>query len=407
MDLSYLAAGPIAGGDPVAAQFGRFGVTTPKLLDGALVLGAYLVGIISLHLGYRAGGRTWVRRHGLIWRSGRKKRLVSGFYPEMLIFTACAILVMVVDLAITQVSLLDTVTGWPGITFAVLAFVIAVVTIYSVYTVGAARKDPAEKPGDVRRLARAYTNYAPYSIILFCGGSIVLVMLARQFGYDQQNFNIAAAHVQDVLADAARLHAAHLAALPADRAGAAFAYAQALSTIENAFGQITLATNLLQDQMNPVFIFATAVFAVNILIRFTPAKNAFLDGARDMTMVSSGIAIGLCVVFGLYIYFYSYADLLEAAIEKLRVIGPSAALGEWGMTQRYNEVFVALNERKNLFGFLKAIGGEGSGIATFVFGVQFALDRLADRDERKGRVEITPFKEWREARLKDTVKAQG
>jgi hypothetical protein len=356
--------------------------------------------MLSLHLGYRAGGRTWVRRHGLVWRSGRKRRLVSGFYPEMLIFTACAILVLVVDLAITEVSLLETLTGSPGLSAGVIAAVTAIVVAYSIYTVTGARKDAAEKPGDVRRLARAYTAYAPYSIILFCGGSIVLVMLARQFGYDQQTFNAAAAHVQDFLRQAETLHGQHLAVLATgNRTVAAFDYAQALSTIENAFGQITLATNLLQDQMNPVFIFATAVFAVNILIRFTPAKNAFLDGARDMTMISTGIAIGLCVVFGLYVYFYSYADLLEAAIEKLRVIGPSPALGEWGMTQRYNEVFVALNERKNLFGFLKAIGGEGSGIATFVFGVQFALDRLADRDERAGRVEITPFKEWRAARL--------
>ncbi|MES1202847.1 MAG: hypothetical protein ABUS57_15530, partial [Pseudomonadota bacterium] len=379
-------------------QFGRFGVSTPKLFDGALVLGAYLIGILSLHLGFRAGGRTWVRRHGLVWRSGKKRRLVSGFYPEMLIFTACAILVLVVDLAITRVSLIETLAGWPTLSAGVVAAVIAIVVVYSVHTVLAARTDPAEKPGDVRRLARAYTAYAPYSIVLFCGGSIVLVMLVRQFGFDQQAFNAAAAHVQDVLGKAEALHARHLAALPSDRTLAAFDYAQALSTIENAFGQITLATNLLQDQMNPVFIFATAVFAVNILIRFTPAKNAFLDGARNMTLVSTAAAIGLCVLFGLYVYFYSYADLLEAAIQKLSGLGPSPALGAWDMTQRYNEVFVALNERKNLFGFLKAIGGEGSGIATFAFGVQFALDRLADRDEKKGRVEITPFNEWREAR---------
>jgi hypothetical protein len=316
----------------------------------------------------------------------------------MLIFTACAILVLVVDLAITRVSLIETLAGWPALSAGVVAAVIVIVVVYSVHTVLAARTDPAEKPGDVRRLARAYTAYAPYSIVLFCGGSIVLVMLARQFGYDQQAFNAAAAHVQDVLGQAEVLHARHLAALPSDRTLAAFDYAQALSTIENAFGQITLATNLLQDQMNPVFIFATAVFAVNILIRFTPAKNAFLDGARNMTLVSTAAAIGLCVLFGLYVYFYSYADLLEAAIQKLSGLGPSSALGAWDMTQRYNEVFVALNERKNLFGFLKAIGGEGSGIATFAFGVQFALDRLADRDEKKGRVEITPFSEWRDAR---------
>ncbi len=399
MDLFFLAAGV----DPIAAQYGRFGLNTPKLYDAGLVLIAYLLGLLSLHLGYRGGGRTWVRRHGLVWRAGKKRRLVSGFYPEMLIFTACAILVLVVDLAISQVSLLETVSSYPFMTVGLIVFVIAVVTAYSIQTVLGARRDPAEKPVDLRRLARAYTAYAPYSIILFCGGSIVLVMLARQFGFDQQTFNVAAAHVMDVLTDAEGLHKLHLRDASTDRALAVFEYGQALATIETAFGQITLATNLLQDQMNPVFIFATAVFAVNILIRFTPAKNAFLDGARNMTMVSTGAAIGLCVIFGLYVYFYSYADLLEAAIEKMRLLGPATVLGEWSMTQRYNEVFVALNERKNLFGFLKAIGGEGSGIATFVFGVQFALDRLADRDEASKRIEITPYKEWRETRQSKLV----
>jgi len=70
--------------------------------------------------------------------------------------------------------------------------------------------------------------------------------------------------------------------------------------------------------------------------------------------LTTGLAIGLCVLFGLYVYFYSYADLLAAAIEKLRGLGPSPALGAWDMTQRYNEVFVALNERISalqMFGF--------------------------------------------------------
>jgi hypothetical protein len=46
-------------------------------------------------------------------------------------------------------------------------------------------------------------------------------------------------------------------------------------------------------------------------------------------------------------------------------------------------------------------------MATFVFGVQFALERLADREEKRaGRVEITPFKEWRQARIQARTAAR-
>jgi hypothetical protein len=142
------------------------------------------------------------------------------------------------------------------------------------------------------------------------------------------------------------------------------------------------------------------VFAINILIRFTPAKNAFLDGARSATMVSTAGAIGLCFLLGLITYFHSYAGLLADCIASMSGLAPETRLGAWDMTQRYNELFVSLNERKNLFGLIKAVGGEGSGMATFAFGVQFALERVADREEAKaGRAEILPFQDWRAARL--------
>jgi hypothetical protein len=393
--LLFLAAAS----DPIAAQWGRYGISTPKLQDFALVAGVYLAGLLFLHLGYRAGGRTWVRRHGLVWRAGKKRRLVSGFYPEMLIFTACALLVLVVDLAIPNVTLLEIITRQWTIALGVLAFVFAVVASYSVHTVRAARNDPGETRFDRKRLARAYTLYAPYTISFFCGGALVLVMLAREFGYDQAAFDREAAGVRALFAAAQALRAAHLHDLAADGARASLDYAQALSTIETAFGRISLATTLLQDQMNPVFIFATAVFAINILIRFTPARNAFLDGARNLTLISTAAAIGLCVLFGLYVYFYSYSAMLDDAAQRLAGLSPSTRLGAWDMTRRYNEVFVSLNDSKNLFGFLKAIGGEGSGMATFVFGVQFALDRIQEREEKKpGAAEILPYKDWRAAR---------
>ena len=270
--------------------FTSLGVDPAKGADVLLVGIAYLIALVSLFFGYRGGGRTWVRRHGLVWREGLRRKLISGFSPGALIVTASATLVLVVDMAIPDVTLWAVLTQHPWIAAAAFAFVTLIVVVYSIKTVRGARGDPKEKPGDLRRLARAYTAYAPYSIILFCGGALVLIMLALQFAHDQALFDAEAARVRALFADAERLHGLHIAS--ADSEAATFGYAQTLATIETAYGRLALAANLLQDQMNPVFIFATTVFAINILIRFTPAKKAFLDGARSATMVSTAGAIG-------------------------------------------------------------------------------------------------------------------
>jgi hypothetical protein len=44
---------------------------------------------------------------------------------------------------------------------------------------------------------------------------------------------------------------------------------------------------------------------------------------------------------------------------------------------------VELNRSKNLLGFAQTIGGEGSGLALFAAAIQFTLDRIPGRSERK------------------------
>jgi hypothetical protein len=133
--------------------------------------------------------------------------------------------------------------------------------------------------------------------------------------------------------------------------------------------------------MNPTFLFAASIFFVNILIAATPIKNAFLSGARAITQVSTAIAIGGVLLMGLLIYFGSYSVLIEEALKALAHVRPDPALGEWEATRRYNEVVVELNARRNLLGFAGAMGGEGSGVAIFAAGIQFAVDRTTKPKE--------------------------
>ena len=49
------------------ALFSNLGLDPAKARDVLLIAAAYVAALLSLVLGYRAGGRTWVRRHGLVW----------------------------------------------------------------------------------------------------------------------------------------------------------------------------------------------------------------------------------------------------------------------------------------------------------------------------------------------------
>ena len=53
------------------------------------------------------------------------------------------------------------------------------------------------------------------------------------------------------------------------------------------------------------------------------------------------------------------------------------------LSQRFNEMVVELNRSRNLLGFVQAVGGEGSGLALFAAAIQFTLDRIPGRSERK------------------------
>jgi hypothetical protein len=157
----------------------------------------------------------------------------------------------------------------------------------------------------------------------------------------------------------------------------------ALTFLEDAIGQIAVSQNILQDQMNPVFIFAAVIFGVNILIVLSPIRQAFMQGAIDLTHILTAIAIGGILIAGFVSYFVSYAEIIQDTLARMQAARPDASLGAWELSQRYNEMVVELNRSKNLLGFVQAIGGEGSGLALFAAAIQFTLDRIPGREQRK------------------------
>lgn len=108
-----------------------------------------------------------------------------------------------------------------------------------------------------------------------------------------------------------------------------------------------------------------------------------LYSTRTQCLLSTAIAIAGILIASFVSYFLSYADVIQDTLGRMEAARPDAALGAWDSSQRYNEMVVQLNRSKNLLGFAQAIGGEGSGLALFAAAIQFTLDRIPGRSERK------------------------
>jgi hypothetical protein len=343
-------------------------------LDFTALAVAYAIGVGFLLLGYLLAGPVWVERHSIQLSGPGAPRRVSGFWGEWFLFTACAGVAATVR-AFTDVAIVANVLApYALAAFSVFFAVLALVLVYSSSVVAGAKRDGKDRVY-CARLRAAYLPYAVYAAILFAGGIMVLALLGVEFAHDQRAFDQQAEVVRGSVS----------AAVSAASAGAdpAAAARQALTYLEDAIGQIAVSQNILQDQMNPVFIFAAVIFGVNILIVLSPIRSAFMQGAIDLTHILTAIAVGGILIAGFVSYFVSYADVIQDTLARMQAARPDAALGAWELSQRYNEMVVELNRSRNLLGFVQAIGGEGSGLALFAAAIQFTLDRIPGRDERK------------------------
>jgi hypothetical protein len=343
-------------------------------LDLTALAVAYAIGVGLLLLGYVLAGPVWVERHSIQLAGPGRPRRVSGFWGEWALFSACAAVAATVR-GFTDVQIMRDVLAQHWLAaLGVVAAVSLIVLVYSRSVVAGARRDGKDKAYRAR-LASAYVPYAVYSAILFAGGIMVLGLLGVEFAHDQQDFNAQADVVRQSVSQA--VSAAQAEGDPLDAAR------RSLTFLEDAIGQIAVSQNILQDQMNPVFIFAAVIFAVNILIVLSPIRQAFMQGAIDLTHILTAVAIGGILIAGFVSYFVSYAEVIQDTLARMEAARPAASLGAWELSQRYNEMVVELNRSKNLLGFVQAIGGEGSGLALFAAAIQFTVDRIPGREERK------------------------
>jgi len=330
---------------------------------------AYALGVVALLLGYVFAGPVWVERHSIQLSGPGMPRRVSGFWGEFFLFTACAGVALTVRVFTDVAIVADLLIPNAGAALSVFVTVLALVLIYSMSVVAGAKRE-GKNSGYRARLRAAYLPYAVYAAILFAGGIMVLALLGVEFAHDQRDFN-AQADLVRASVDAAT---SSMAASGDPLAAAA----RALTFLEDAIGEIAVSQGILQDQMNPVFI-----FAVNILIVLSPIRSAFMQGAIDLTHILTAIAVAGILIAGFVSYFVSYAEVIQDTLARMQAAHPDAALGAWELSRRYNEMVVELNRSKNLLGFAQAIGGEGSGLALFAAAIQFTVDRIPGREQRK------------------------
>jgi hypothetical protein len=343
-------------------------------LDYSVLAAAYALGVALLLLGYVAAGPVWVERHSIQLAGPGHPRRVSGFWGEWFLFTACVGVAATVR-AFTDVAIVrDVMLPYAAVALGVFVTVLVLVLLYSNSVVSGAKRE-GKNAIYCARLRAAYLPYAGYAAILFAGGIMVIALLGVEFMHDQLDFNTQASAVRQSVSAAVGAAGAPGEPVETARLGLTF--------LEDAIGQIAVSQNILQDQMNPVFIFAAVIFAVNILIVLSPIRQAFMQGAIDLTHILTGVAVAGVMIAGFVSYFLSYADLIEDVLAQMRAARPAAELGAWELSQRYNEMVVELNRSKNLLGFVQAIGGEGSGLALFAAAIQFTLDRIPGKAERR------------------------
>lgn len=348
-----------------------------------VVAAAFLVALFFLWGGYHRGHYAWAVKHALIYRSGEKRAYWTGFTGEAVLCFFAAIAALVVIFFTADVTLVGVLERWWWVIPPILLFVWYFIQLHSKGVVEKTRKT-GRSAWYVAQIRAAYRWYDFYSVSLFGMGAMIILVLLAQFFHDGAAF----------ARDADAIQAAFSQARQIAGGGTEEAYRQAMAQAEIGFSKVALGHKLLQIQFNPLFIFAGTLITINILIRFSPLKGLFTGDALNMTAIFTYGPLVLIGLAGLLVYLNVYEVMLEQALVQLQAFTPPPTFGDWEMAERHGQMVTELSNARNIFGFGQAIGGEGGGFAILAWGVQTALEKIADnkREEAPPRM---PLKKWR------------
>lgn len=354
------------------------------LADAAVVAVAYAAALIFLFAGYRHAGEIWVLRHAVITQGIDKRNVWGGEWGETIIVTFAAISALVVIFFTNDVTLIETVLGHPLAIGLFLLLATVCIWAHSASTVRKARA-MGRREVYVLRLRDTYIRYNFYTMCLFGMGALIVSMLIAQFHHDGAVFSEEAARITAAFAEAQRL--------ASEDGGSHAAYARAVAEAETGFSGIALAGKALQNQFNPMFIFAGTLIVINIAINLTKMKGMFTGGAVSMTALFTYGPLVVIGAVGLLVYLNVYEVMLSDSLARLQSLTPPARFGDWELSQRHAQMVVEMSNARNIFGFAQTIAGEGGGFAILAWGVQTALEKIGDtKDAEKVRMPLKKFR---------------
>lgn len=353
------------------------------LIDAGIVAVAFVIALFFLWGGYHRGHYAWAVKHALIFKVGSRRGYWSGFVGEAVLCGFAAIAACVVIFFTADTSLAAVLQRWWWVIPPVLLFVWYFIQLHSKGVV-AKTIEGGRSAWYVRQVRAAYRWYDFYSVAMFGMGAFIIMMLLAQFLYDGAAF----------ARDADAIEASFSQARQMAGGGTLDAYSRAMAQAEAGFSQVALGHKQLQIQFNPLFIFAGTLISINILIRFSPLKGLFTGDALNMTAVFTYGPLVLIGFAALLVYLNVYEVMLEDALAHLQAFRPPAMFGDWQMSERHGQMVIELSNARNIFGFGQAIGGEGGGFAILAWGIQTALEKIADHkaDQTPPRM---PLKRWR------------
>ncbi|MFN3959878.1 MAG: hypothetical protein ACK4NP_08200 [Parvularculaceae bacterium] len=337
-------------------------VTAIVILCGWLIASAFLTAA------YWRAGPIWIERHSLRFKLAGKDRRCSGAIGEMALLAACALLLWAVDATTPEMDFIAVIARHPWWALGALVFVSAIIAAYTASAV--AHPDPATK----KRLQQTYAIYAPYSTLLFGGGMVLIYCIVTQFIADTAAFNAAGGEI------VARAGGAAVETAAGAQRAVEFTYVDAMMLLARA-----------KNQMTPVFIFAIAIFSINLLILYTPMRGLYTTNAVFLTNVSTLVAIGAVAAAGAVLYVVSYNAFIQDYMAALAGL-PRELVGAEPMFQRrFTDITLALEQKGSLVGFIGDMSNEWAGLTAIVGVVQAAASRLARKPEIEGMLPTLAF----------------
>ncbi len=332
---------------------------TTSAIIGVSLLAGWLVGCLFLVLSYWRAGPIWIERHSLKFKVAGRQARCSGAIGEMAILGYCALLLWLVDSLTPTWSFIDIIARHPWAALGALLFTSAIAAFHTVRA--AEHPDPATK----KRLRQTYAIYAIYSALLFAGGIILIYTIVTQFWFDTVSF------MRDGSEILARV-----------KAGAATGEARgAYEAVEFGFVDAMQLLKRAEDQMSPVFIFAIAIFVINLLILYTPLRGLFLTDAVFITNVGTLVAIAAVGAAGAIVYVVSYSAFLDDFLDLLVSLPRGLIAADLLYIRRFGEIVLALDDQRSLVGFITKMSNEWGGLTAVVGIVQAAASQLARKPE--------------------------